>query len=243
MCGRNVRALVLLLALFPTLAHARSLNFASGLPVGIGLTGGMESKPGSDFVASPQSSRAAYSTFVAAEPFVDFLNVQIRLHAGWHFYPLLSGSGSDSKGSFNESSDAGSLELGARLLLAPFVAEDLRSRAFFVVGLNDSTVKVKNLRHYSSGSQSGQSNSEQLSGSGTEVSGGIGYEFFLLQNYSLAIEGGYRSVVVDSFHYKTSTDTAGNTVTSGATATNGAGGNKAFHAYAPYAQVILNLNL
>lgn len=243
MCGRSVSALALVFALIPALAHARGLNFASGLPVGIGLTGGVESKPGSDFAAGTQSSAAAYSKFVAAEPFVDLVNVQIRLHAGWHFYPLLSGSGSDSHGSFSENSDAGSLELGGRILLAPYVAEDLRRRAYFVVGVSDSTVKLKNQRSYSSGSLKGQTNTEQLSGSGTELNGGIGYEFFLLQNYSLALEGGYRSVTVGPFHYGTSTDAAGNTVTSGATATNGNGGNKAFHTYTPYAQIVLNLNL
>jgi hypothetical protein len=245
MCGQNVSFAfsLLLLALAPRAAEAKELNFTSGLPVGIGIVGGLEGKPGNDFVAGTQSSGSAYSSYASAEPFVEFVNVQFRLHAGWHFYPLLSGSGSDSKGTFTEGSNAGSLELGARILLAPYVAEDLRHRAYFVVGLNDSTAKLKNRRKYSTGSMAGQTNTEQLAGSGTEFNVGVGYEFFLLQNYSLALEGGYRTVTVESLHYSTSTDTAGNTVSSGATATNGQGGNKTFHVHAPYAQLVLNLNL
>jgi hypothetical protein len=240
MCGRSVKAAaaLALLALTPAGAEARSLSFQSGSPFGIGLVGGVESKPGTDVIAGSQTYGSNYSRYFAAEPFLEFVNVQIRLHAGWHFYPLISGSGSDSKGAYTESSDASSVDLGARILFAPYVAADERSRAYFVVGLNDSKVSLTNLRNYK-----GVSNSAKLSGSGTEVNGGVGYEFFLLQNYSLAIEGGYRSVTVSTLHYGTITDETGANVSAGATATNGSGGNLAFHAYAPYAQLVLNLNL
>ena len=240
MCGRSANALFALafLALLPAGAHARAVSFQSGLPLGIGLIGGVESKPGTDFIPGPQTYGASYSRYFAAEPFVDFVNVQFRLHAGWHFYPLISGSGRDSKGAYTASTDGSSVDLGARLLLAPYVAADERSRAYFVLGVNDSKVSVTNLRNYS-----GQSNSAKLAGSGTEVNGGLGYEFFLLQNYSLAIEGGYRSVSVGSFHYGTITDETGASVSSGATATNASGGNHEFHSYSAYAQLVLNLNL
>ncbi|MGZ3686193.1 MAG: hypothetical protein ACXVCI_20230, partial [Bdellovibrionota bacterium] len=108
---------------------------------------------------------------------------------------------------------------------------------------SQSIVKLKNSRKYTSGTMLNQVNVEQLSGSGTQLSGGLGVEFFLVQNYSLALEAGYSNLAVSTFHYGTSTDSSGATVTSGATATDGAGNNKGWHNYTPYGQLVLNLNL
>ena len=104
MSGRSVSLLALILVLFaPSRAHARTQNFLSGTPFGIGFVGGLENRPVSGFAAGNQTTASNYSTFLGFEPFLDLLNVCFRLHVGWHFYPLLSGAGSDTSGSFTES--------------------------------------------------------------------------------------------------------------------------------------------
>ncbi|MGZ3651803.1 MAG: hypothetical protein ACXVB9_15575 [Bdellovibrionota bacterium] len=243
MFGRRGSLALLLILFVPAQAHARNQTFLSGTPFGLGLVAAIDNRPNTGFVAGSQTSTSNYSSSFAVEPFFDLVNVCFRLHAGWHFYPLASGAGSDSHGTFTESSDAGALEYGARILLAPLVGTDMRSRFYFVVGVNDSIVKLKNSRKYTSGTMLNQVNVEQLSGSGTQLSGGLGVEFFLVQNYSLALEAGYSNLAVSTFHYGTSTDSSGATVTSGATATDGAGNNKGWHNYTPYGQLVLNLNL
>lgn len=245
MCGRSASALTVLLSLaFSVPASARKQDFFSGSPFGLGLIGGAESRPVSPFAAGTQATSSPYARYFAAEPFVDLGNVSLRLHAGWHFYPLVSGSGSDSSGTFGESSDAGSLEYGGRLLLAPFLGLSGRSRIYLAFGANVSIVKARNTRTYLSGSMSGQANVERLQGSGLELNGGVGFEVFLVQNYSLQIEAGYADRSIGSFKYKTSTDVSLTPRADGEEALDPATGRpKGFHSYTPYLQLGLSLNL
>jgi hypothetical protein len=243
MFGRSVSLAFLFLALAPTQAHARTQNFLTGTPFGLGLVGGAENRPRTDFAAGTQTTSSNYASYFGVEPFFDLVNASFRLHLDWHFYPLASGEGSDVNGTFTENSDAGSFGYGARVQLAPFVGRAGRSRFYFVIGVENTVVKLRNARKYTSGAMAGQTNLEQLQGTGLEINGGLGLEFFLVQNWSLQLEGGYTDRSVNVFKYRTSTDVTRAEVSSGTTATNAAGNNKAFHAWTPYAQIALDLNL
>lgn len=235
-----VAGFALLLAV-PSRAFAKNQTFYSGTPFGIGILGGLESPPSSGFVTGTSSSK--YTTYFAAEPFLDLGNVVFRLHFGWHFYPLVSGGGIDPTGTYTENSNAGSFEYGGRVEFAPFISEDQRSRFYFVVGVNDSKVKIKNERTFSTGAYNGQTLSDQVQGSGTDLNGGIGFETFLAQNWSIAFEFGYRSMRADSLSYGSGTNLDGQTVTSSSPVQDAWQNNQGFHSYSPYGQVGLNLNL
>ncbi len=245
MFGRNVRltAALILLSLFSTPAQAKKQNFISGFPFGVGFAGGAEERPHSSFAAGSQTTASYYSNYFAFQPFWDMVNISFRLTIGWHFYPLLHGAGSNSVGAFTESSDGGSFDYGARVLLAPFLNQSLDRRGYIVVGVGQSTVKLKNTRKYTTGSLAGQSLTERLQGSGTELNGGIGFEFFLLQNYSFQLEAGYTTRAVEAFGYKSTTDLSNATRTDGEEALNADGTKRGFHVWSPYAQIVLNLNL
>jgi len=248
MFGRSVRRPSALLLLFiflcgPTQAIAKKRNFVNGLPFGVGFAGGIEKPPQSNFAAGTQTASSSYSKYFAVQPFFDLVNVAFRLTLGWHFYPLLNGAGTDTHGNFTESSDGGSFDYGARILLAPYVNHALDQRVYFILGMGQSLVKLKNIRKYSSGTFAGQSFSEQVQGTGLETNAGVGYEFFVLQNYSLQLEAGYAQREADSFKYRTSTDVANQTHPSGAEDLDAAGRPRGFHVWSPYAQIVLNLNL
>jgi hypothetical protein len=198
----SLALLFLCLLLAPTQAHARTQNFFTGSPLGLGLVGGLENRPTNDFAAGNPTTPSNFSSYFGVEPFLDLGNICFRGHVSWHFYPLLSSSGSDTNGSFTESSDAGSLGYGARALMSPWIGKDARSRFYFVIGVNDAVVKVKNERKYLTGTQAGRTNREELQGSGVELNGGIGFETFLVQNWSIAFEGGYTNRSVKTFHYR-----------------------------------------
>ncbi|MGZ3695544.1 MAG: hypothetical protein ACXWQO_15650 [Bdellovibrionota bacterium] len=126
--GKLYFLLGLVLALAPSLAEARAHNFANKSPFGLGFKAGLEKNPKSDFVVFPQTSASSYGKFYAFEPFFDFGNFALRGSASLHPHPLLSGSGSDTNGTFGETSDASSVAFGLQLLLVPFYSQDLSQR-------------------------------------------------------------------------------------------------------------------
>ena len=244
MFGRSARALALAaLALAPLPTLARTQSFTSGTPLGLGIAGGLENRPKSDFAAGTQTTASHYASYVAAEPFYDLGNFCFRLHFGWHFYPHLSGGSNDAHGTFTEGSDGGSFEYGARIELAPFISKNARQRFYFLGGLNESIVRLQNRRKYTSGALANTTYSDQVQGSGTEVNFGAGYEMFLIQNWSIAFEAGFRRMSAGSFGYRTTTDLTGAAVSAGDEAKDTAGNTLTFHTTTPYGQIVLNLNL
>jgi hypothetical protein len=245
MSGRSTSAvaLALLFAFAPARAFAKTVTFYTGVPFGLGVVAGIANRPTTDFVTGNKTSASNYSDYFGVEPFFDAGNVVIRGTAAWHLYPLASGAGSDTHGNFTDSSEASSFDYGLRVELAPYVSQDARSRFYLVVGVFDTLVKLTNNRKYTSGGNAGTTYSAQLQGSSVGVNGGIGFEFFLIQNWSIALEAGYTGAAVGTFHYRTSTDEANNTVSSASVAQDSAGNNKGFKSYSPYGQVVLNLNL
>jgi hypothetical protein len=179
-----------------------------------------------------------YGHYFSFEPYIDLVNVVFRPSFGYHFFPLASGSGADSVSTFKESSRVGSFDYGIRVQLAPWVAKNLRSRAFFSLGFWKSATRGRNTRNYGTN----VSYSESVHGTGTTVAAGAGFETFLLQNYSLQLEGGYSQRIVDSFAYHSTSDVAGVARSSGEAVLNSSFRNKALHLWAPYLQLGLNLN-
>ncbi|HEY8279242.1 MAG TPA: outer membrane beta-barrel protein [Bdellovibrionota bacterium] len=243
MFGRSAKSALLLIALASTPAYARKQNFTSGSAFGVGLIAGLERVPRNDFTGGTQATNSNYGRYYAFEPFFDLLNLQLRLHGGWHFYPEVGGSGTDGYGTFVEKSDAGSFDYGARLLLSPWMSSSFHHRLYFVAGVGMSNVKLKNSRTYTSGGMFDQTNTERLEASGTELNGGVGFEFFLVQNYSLALEFGYASRKADRFTYKSTTDVTRAPRSESDVALQPDGTSKGFHVWSPYFQLALNLNL
>lgn len=242
MSGRNAKAKRLLPLLFLFLsvpAFARTQNFFTGSPFGFGFKGGLEKRPQLDFISDPQTV-SAYSHFYSVEPFVDFGNFVLRARAALHYHPLFRAAGTDSAGrAFTETSDPGSFAYGLDLLLVPYYAKSGAARTYVVVGASQVSVNAKNIRSYTGGA----TNTEKVSGSGTEIVGGAGFEFFFVQNYSIQLEAGYRSLTVDSFTYSSESDTSGTAREKGEAVKNPTTGlAKKFHQNTPYITLGLNLN-
>jgi hypothetical protein len=238
MFGRSVSlALALLLAATP--AFAKVQNFNTGIPFGLGFSGGFEPRPASNLVAGTVNTSSNYSRYVRFEPFLDLINVVFRPSVAYHFYPLAKGSGTDSHGAFAETSQVGAFDYGLKIQMAPWVAKNLQSRAFMAVGIWKSATRARDSRVYSA---TQQAYSESLHGTGNALSLGVGAETFLMQNYSLQIETGYTQRSVDSFGYFSTVDSSGAAQTNGATAHDSSGRNKALHLWGPYLELTVNLN-
>lgn len=247
MCGRSAKragTLLALLLLAPSPALARRHNLASGLPFGLGFAAGLEMRPKSAFAAGNQTSASNYASYFLFQPYFDYGNLILQPYIGWHLYPDLGGSGVDARGTFTENSQAGNLSYGGRLLLVYYYSESMESRAYLALGYGVATAKLKNVRIYRSAAGAVTSSfTERVEGSGPELTAGMGYEFLLLQNYSLQIEGGYTQRNIDAFKYSAdTTDAGGNTRTKGDDVADPYGNKKGFHVWSPYAQIAFNLN-
>ncbi len=244
MFGQNAKlAAVLLLFLASAPAFAKKQNLISGSMLGFGFLAGVENRPRTPFATGTQTTSSNYTSYFGFQPFIDLANLAFALKLGWHFYPVANGSGTDGSGNFTESSDGGSFDYGARVLLAPYLNKTLDQRIYFVLGMGQSIVKLKNSRKYSSGSQLDRTNSERVEGTGLELNAGLGYEFFLLQNYSLQLEAGYVQRSVETFNYRSTTDVSGAARSRSDEPLDTAGNKMGFHVWSPYGQIVLNLHL
>lgn len=243
MFGRSASALVALLFFFPISSAAKRVNLASGAPVGLGFVAGLEQRPRSSFAAGNQTTTSNYSNYFLFQPYFDLLNIVFQPYVGWHFYPDLNGAGIDTRGQFTENSQAGNFSYGMRIMLSPYLASNMESRAYFVLAAGMANAKLKNTRIYRNASgQVTNSYTERVNGTGVELSAGVGFEFLLLQNYFMQIEAGYSQRNIPLFKYATDTDSGGNTRASGDDVTDAYGNKKGFHLWSPYVQLALNLN-
>jgi hypothetical protein len=203
-----------LLFTLPFTASARNYTFATGIPLTLGFGGGVTAAPESDFTADPRSASRNYSHYYSFSPGLEFTNFALRASLELHQPALLNGEGSNDGGPFYETSDASFFTYGVHLLLAPWVSESLRSRAYFRLGAGYATASLKNVRTYEN---SGRRDTERASGKALDLSAGFGAEFMLVQNYGLQIEAGYRSFYFDELQYETEQNIRGETVAKGST--------------------------
>lgn len=237
MFARSAKILCLL-ALLPALAQAKSLNFADGIPLGLGLEAGVEQNPDTDLVSQPQDTSAGFSHYFGFTPFLDFGNFVVRFSTQLHFHPIVSGKGTDSTGAFGENSDTGTFVYGGQILLAPYVSDDQTKRAFIKLGLSQAILTGKNTRTYDA---SGLTYAEKFEGRTREMLAGAGFEFFLVQNYSLQLDAGFRQQEFENLELVSGTDLSGAAKNKGDPLTNG-GAKKKFNSAGAYFSVGLNLH-
>lgn len=242
MCGRSTSALLLLLLLAPPQALARKNDFTTGAPFGFGFAAGLERNPKSDFTVGRQSYDAgSFGYFYSFRPFFDFTKVVVMATATWRYSPALRGEGGGMGGPpFTELSDAGGFDYGLKLMLAPWVTATNDSRIYLALGVARTSTTIKTVR---TNSHTGHENTEEAKGTGTSVSGGLGWEGFMVQNYSLRLEGGYESRVVSDFTYTSSVDVAGTARQPGDPVRKPAGGGeKSFEVRGAYFEATLAIN-
>lgn len=230
--------------LSPGAAHARKHNFITGSPFAMGFSAGAEQVPKTAFAAGTPRSDSSYSHYFLFQPQFDFLNVVLQGYFGWHFYPAISGSGSDTAGNFVETSNSGNMSYGARVLLAPWISRDLTRRGYIALGLGMASAKLKNTRSYrNTNGDTTNTYSESVNGSGLEMQAGLGVEVMALQNYSLSLEAGYAQRNINGFKLSGTSDITGAARTDGAESLDANGRKKGFHVWSPYVQLGFTLHL
>lgn len=243
MFGRNVKHLLTALFFVSVLclpvAQARTQNFFTNSMLGLGLRAGLERAPRADFLTDPQSTKASYGPYYSFGPFLDFGNFTLRTNLALHNYPGVTATGTDASGAYSETGDLSAFAYGLQLQLNPYYSEDFRRRLYLAIGGGVSRTTVKNARSYTNGTNL----TEKMSGSGQELNVGVGAETFFVQNYSVALELGYRKVTVNSFKYQKGRDLTGQERTEGeAVASQTSGRAKKLHLEGPYLAFALNLN-
>lgn len=232
------------LLLSPAAAHARKHNFTTGSPFALGFSAGAEQGPKNAFAAGTTQSESSYGHYFLFQPQFDFLNVVLQGYFGWHFYPSISGTGTDTTGAFVETSNSGNMSYGARVLLAPWISRDLTRRGYIALGLGMASAKLKNTRSYRNASGATVNTySENVNGSGLEMQAGLGVELMALQNYSLSLEAGYAQRNINGFKHSGTNDVTGAAKNEGDEALDANGRNKGFHVWSPYVQVGFTLHL
>lgn len=230
--------LSIFLLLMQNTAQAKITTFASGVPLGFGLKGGLSQKPTSDVLSATQTS-SSVGYFYAFEPFLDLEKVILRGSFSYNKHPLMKGSGSDSVGAYAETSDAYSYSYAFHLLLAPFINKKLNTRGYFLFGYGSGKTFIKSERTYTATSTSYL---EKALGKKQEVLLGAGFEFIFIQNYSLQLEAGYRFLRFDRLTHESASDLAGNPKTPGEVLMDASGTQKKFDLTGYFASVGFNIN-
>lgn len=225
MCAPVIKFTFLFFALFlfgllPS-AQAKKFNFANTTGVGLYFKGGASQNPKNDFAtsASPDAARD-YSLFFAFEPGVDFGNFGLRGNFTTHVIPNTSGSSTDTilSKNYEESSELSLKSYGLSILFFPHYAQGARSRIYFGLGAGLASAEVKNTRSYLNATGTITATNEVRGDASSEyLQGFLGFEFFVVQNYTLQFEAGYRDLSFGEFEYKSSTSIQGTTVVPGAT--------------------------
>jgi hypothetical protein len=238
MCARSGSALLLALLLFAPSAHARKWTFETGGPFGLGLSMGAAQSPDTDLVEPPRSTSMSFSHFFGFSPFVDFGAVGFGLSGQLHSYPVVSGTGTDVQGTFSETSDVSSFLYGAHLRLSPFLSEDKRKRVYIKISLAKAIAQGENVRTYASGTAF----SEKFKGDTRELLAAAGFEFFFVQNYSMAVELGFRQLEFPELKHEKGTALDGSPRSQGAVLANDSGTNRKLNQTGPFISLGLNLN-
>lgn len=240
MCGhQNKLGRILFLSLFllPCNGEARAINFATGFPFVLGFHAGASKRPATDFASGKQSYNSYVSHFYSVTPSFDFTTFVVRGKASLWYFPITSGSGTFKSQAFTETSDPFLFSYGADLLLVLALSSDLTQRFYLIGGLEYGKATIRNQRSYASVQYL-----EKVTATQEIFNTGMGYEFMLVQNFSMAIETGYRFSRFNKFSYTTPNDVNGTKVTQGSMAIDEKGTAKALDASRFYFDVALNLN-
>lgn len=221
--------------LFSQNAEAKVLTFSSGAAFGIGLKGIIAQAPATD-VIERASARQTYSKGFSFEPFFDFGNFGIRLVAQGILPPNYTNSG--AFGGYSDTADFYLTQYGVQLQLCPFVSDDNRRRMFLKAGYSLGSLNGENKRTYTNG----LTYEEKYEGSSTEILGALGFEFFLVQNYSLSWEIGYTQAEVSQLSYKGGTTLTGVEKEKGLPLLTDGGVNRKITMSGGYLGIGLNLN-
>ncbi len=217
MCGRIIKLFLfcILVLAFGARAEARKQNFYNKSGIGFAFRAGVAGIPENETLNTPRTSAGSYTTILGFEPFVDFDNFGIRGVVAWNRVPSASASGTDTVlgQNFNESSEVSVLNYGGSVMFYPYYSAKKESRAYFGAGGGLAHLYMENKRGYvnASGVQL-SSHTMKAQGSTTYLQGFLGFEFFLVQNYTLGLEAGYRAMKYNDLEYKTSTDARGTNV-------------------------------
>lgn len=246
MYARSIK-LALFLAFFLAgfAAQAKTINFGTRSAFGLGFMVGAAQNPSTDFVTKPQTEDASFTRIFGIAGFLDFSNFVIRPELMLHYFPLVKGSGTDTTlgQNFRESSDGHTISYGATIQFVPLISQSMRTRGYFSLGYHLGNVKLQTARDYLNAAGGvTNTNTEKFSGNGQRLSAGLGFEFFLVQNYSLQMEGAYQSMKVKEFTYETANNLQGTFVGTGTVARDSAGKAKTLDYSGLYAALSFNLH-
>jgi hypothetical protein len=152
-------------------------------------------------------------------------------------YPLLTGRGLDtsSASNFRQSTEASTTIYGLKIKLVPLIFAERRGRIYIGGGGGLASTSAKNQRDYLNASGTiTSSNQERSSASGQSIDFFAGTEFFVVQNWSVALNLGYRIMKFDGFSYEGTTNVRGQTVNKGADVLNNSGALAGLNATSTY---------
>lgn len=182
-------------------AQAKEANFASRRGVGFGFNAGITNNPFVNYIPEPLVFKRANSNFFGIGFFFDLSNLVIEPGLVWFTHPSFTGSGNG----YSESGDAYTVAPQLRLRLVPVYFNGNKGRFYFGGSFGSGQTYIKNSRKYTIGN----AYSERLKGSSTMLMLFTGVEMFAVQNYTIALDLGYRDYFAQNFTFLTENDTSG----------------------------------
>ncbi len=141
---------------------------------------------------------------------------------------------------FSQTLTSSGLAYGARISLAPYISDSARRRFYFGGGGGIVNISIARQRTYASGAL--ETNSQEAAGSALFYDAHIGYEFFLVQNYSFGIELGYRRMEISDFKHESGTDMRGVSQSEGELLKDDSDSNEGFNLTGPTVTALFRLH-
>lgn len=228
--ARNALFIIALsLFLLPTIGSTKTIDFSKTM-FGVELSAlGMKSAKTS-FLPDAGSFESSYVYEYHIGLFFDLGSV-ILLRPGFSILSLSDGTATGTDASdgraFTQTLESSGTMFSGKISLVPFVSDDNNRRIYFGGEVGIASISLKRQRAYASGAA--ETNSQEASGSGIYLGAHLGFEMFLVQNYSLGIEVGYRKLELSSFEHESGTSMRGASVDEGTELLDEAGRNEAFN--------------
>jgi len=214
---RNKSKLILLIFSFllPIVATAKKIDFGVSKG-GFGFWAGVTRQTNTTLAPLNQSSSPANPREYGVEIFFT-LGDRIFLRPNFSILNtgIISALGTDSVGNraFTQLVDGKSMMYGTKISLVPIISDDELRRIYFGGGFHIAKLSGDIVRSYLDGSN--EKFTEKFAGSSTSWEFHVGIEFFLVQNYSLSFEAGYRKLSYSEITHDGGSDLRGNLVDDG----------------------------
>jgi hypothetical protein len=207
------------------------------LSFAFGFSGGIQPKGETSLVPSPGSKAPTYSYDYGVELVIPIDVVFLRPNISRQQFTAYEGKARDSIGNYTQAMEGRVDSFGGKVSVNTFFSKDGRKRIFFGGGYGRSKLRTESSRQYTSGTINRFTQDGEASSQYWEVH--FGFSSFLVQNWAINLEGGFRRYSFNEVSSRSKRNLSGGVITGANTILTSTGSKASYTVADPY----LNLGL